>query len=596
MKKQNDKLWKLRHSAAHVMADAVKRLYPGVKLGIGPAIEEGFYYDFDFSSCRKKSGGELKNSFLTPEDLPEIEKEMGKIISENSSFVCQDVSMASAEKIFKKAKETYKLELLKELKEEKITLYGHGDFQDLCKGPHVEKTGDIQAFKLLSVAGAYWRGKETNPMLQRIYGAAFPDPKTLRKFLKLREEAQKRDHRKLGKELELFSFNDLVGAGLPLFHPKGAMLRQIIVDYITKKHIEKGYSLISSPHILRSDIWIRSGHYEHYKEHMYVFEIDNKEFAVKPMNCPGHILVYASRIRSYREFPIRYFELGNVYRHEKSGVLHGLLRVRGFTQDDAHIFCLRQGAEKEIIGVLEFVEETLKTFGFDEFEVELSTRPEKYIGTVTDWEEATSALKNALEAKKIKYEINEGDGAFYGPKIDIKLKDALGRAWQCATIQCDFALPERFDLKYIDSSGNEKRPIVLHRVILGSLERFIGALIEHYGGDFPLWLAPVQIKIIPIAEDCVGYGEKIKQELLKLGFRVEIDARDEKMQRKIRDAEMTKIPYMFIVGKKEQEAGTVSLRGRKNGNLGNFSAQDVIALLQKEQSEKRSSAAPDPTV
>jgi len=568
------------------MADAVKRLYPGVKLGIGPAIEEGFYYDFDFSSCRKKSGGELKNSFLTPEDLPEIEKEMGKIISENSSFVCQDVSMASAEKIFKKAKETYKLELLKELKEEKITLYGHGDFQDLCKGPHVEKTGEIQAFKLLSVAGAYWRGKETNPMLQRIYGAAFPDPKTLRKFLKLREEAQKRDHRKLGKELELFSFNDLVGAGLPLFHPKGAMLRQIIVDYITKKHIEKGYSLISSPHILRSDIWIRSGHYEHYKEHMYVFEIDNKEFAVKPMNCPGHILVYASRIRSYREFPIRYFELGNVYRHEKSGVLHGLLRVRGFTQDDAHIFCLRQGAEKEIIGVLEFVEETLKTFGFDEFEVELSTRPEKYIGTVTDWEEATSALKNALEAKKIKYEINEGDGAFYGPKIDIKLKDALGRAWQCATIQCDFALPERFDLKYTDSSGGEKRPIVLHRVILGSLERFMGALIEHYGGDFPLWLAPVQVKVIPIAENCVEYGAEITKKLLKLGFRVEMDSRDEKMQRKIRDAEITKIPYMVIVGKREEESGTVSLRSRKNRNLGTLKQEELIELLQKEERTK----------
>lgn len=586
MKKQNDELWKLRHSAAHVMADAVKRLYPGVKLGIGPAIEEGFYYDFDFSSCRERSGADLKNHFLTPEDLPKIEKEMEKIISEDMRFVCRDVSKASAEKIFKKAKETYKLELLKELEEKKVTLYKHGEFQDLCKGPHVEKTGEIRAFKLLSVAGAYWRGKETNPMLQRIYGAAFRDKKALRKFLKLREEAQKRDHRKLGKELELFSFNELVGGGLPLFHPKGAMLRQIIVDYITEKHIEKGYHLISSPHILRSDIWIKSGHYEHYKENMYVFEIDNKEFAVKPMNCPGHILVYASRIRSYREFPIRYFELGNVYRHEKSGVLHGLLRVRGFTQDDAHIFCLRQGAEKEIIGVLDFVEETLKTFGFGEFEVELSTRPKKYIGTVTDWEEATNALKNALEAKKIKYEINEGDGAFYGPKIDIKLKDALGRAWQCATIQCDFALPERFDLKYTDSSGKEKRPIVLHRVILGSLERFMGALIEHYGGDFPLWLAPVQVKVIPIAENCIEYGADLTKKLLKLGFRVEMDSRDEKMQRKIRDAEITKIPYMVIVGKREEESGTVSLRSRKNRNLGSLKQEELIELLQKEERTK----------
>jgi len=593
MKKHDGELQKIRHSAAHVMADAVRRLYPGVKLGMGPAIEEGFYYDFDFSSCKAKSREISKSHFLTPEDFPKIEKEMARIIAENLYFECRQVKKSEAEKIFKKMKETYKLELLKELKEDTVTLYKHGDFLDLCKGPHLEKTGEIGAFKLLSVAGAYWRGKETNPMLQRIYAASFKEKKELSEFLKLREEAQKRDHRKLGKELELFSFNDLIGAGLPLYHPKGAILRQIIADHITAKHLEKGYRLISSPHILKSDIWIRSGHYDFYKENMYIFEIDGQEFAVKPMNCPGHILVYASRIRSYREFPIKYFELGNVYRHEKSGVLHGLLRVRGFTQDDAHIFCLQGGAEKEIIAVIDFVEETLKTFGFNEFEVELSTRPEKYIGSEEDWAEATDALKNALKTKKMKYEINEGDGAFYGPKIDIKLKDALGRAWQCATIQCDFALPERFDLKYIDSSGNEKRPIVLHRVILGSLERFIGALIEHYGGDFPLWLAPVQIKIIPIAEDCVGYGEEIKKELLKLGFRVEIDVRDEKMQRKIRDAEMIKIPYMFIVGKKEQEAGTISLRSRKNGNLGNFSRQDAAALLQKEQKEKKSFTSPN---
>jgi threonyl-tRNA synthetase len=573
-KKKDEKLQKIRHSAAHVMADAVEKLFPGTKLGIGPAIEEGFYYYFD---CEKT---------FTPEDLPKIEKEMVRIIKDNLAFKEKVVDKKEAKKIFKGKGETYKLELLDELGEEEISIYEHGDFVDLCKGPHVSRTGEIGAFKLLSVAGAYWRGSESNPMLQRIYGTAFEDKESLEKFLKVREEAKKRDHRKLGKELDLFSFDDVMGAGLVLYHPKGAMLRQFVVDYITKKHIERNYKLISSPHILKSDIWIQSGHYDYYKEHMYIFKSEAQEFAVKPMNCPGHILVYASRTRSYREFPIRYFELGTVYRHEKSGVLHGLLRVRGFTQDDAHIFCLQDQVEEEVINVINFVAETLKDFGFEDFEVELSTRPEEHIGTEADWETATNALKKALEQKQLQYEINEGDGAFYGPKIDIKLKDALGRAWQCATIQCDFALPERFNLKYTDHHGKEQRPVVLHRVILGSLERFIGALIEHYGGDFPLWLAPVQVMIIPIAEAHVEYGGKVKGALSLKGFRAEIDTRDEKMQKKIRDAELEKIPYMLILGDRESEKGEISFRNRKTGDKGTLNIDGFVKQLQEEIEEK----------
>ena len=574
-KKQDENLQKLRHSTAHVMADAVKRLFPGTKLGIGPSIEEGFYYDFD---CEQT---------FTPEDLPKIEKEMDRIIKENASFEKKSVTKKEAKKLFKERGESYKLELLEDLPEEdEITVYKHGDFVDLCKGPHVERAGDIGVFKLLSVAGAYWRGIETNPMLQRIYGTAFKDKKSLEEFLTLREEAKKRDHRKLAKELDLFSFNDIMGAGLVLYHPKGAMLRQLVVDYITDKHIKKGYQLISSPHILKSDIWVKSGHYDYYKEHMYIFKSEGQEFGVKPMNCPGHILVYASKTRSYREFPMRYFELGTVYRHEKSGVLHGLLRVRGFTQDDAHIFCLPEQVEEEVVNVIDFVADTLKDFGFDEFEVELSTRPEKFIGEEEDWETATNALKKALQMKGIEYGINEGEGAFYGPKIDIKLKDALGREWQCATIQCDFALPERFDLTYADKSGKEKRPIVLHRVILGSLERFIGALVEHYGGDFPLWLAPLQAMIIPIAEAHVGYGKEVKEFLSSKGFRVEIDARDEKMQKKIRDAELGKIPYMIIVGAREKEKKALSVRSRKQGDIGSLGWDEFVGRLNGEISKK----------
>ena len=583
--KQKEQLQALRHSAAHVMADAVKRLYPGVKLGIGPAIEDGFYYDFDFSSCEMR--GSKQSNFLTPEDLPNIEKEMNKIIEEKQSFINETISSEEAKKLFSDNGETYKVELINDLGDEEITIYKHGSFLDLCKGPHIETTGGIKAFKLLSVAGAYWRGDEKNSMLQRIYGTAFMDKKQLRQYLHLREEAGKRDHRKLGKEMELFSFNEMVGAGLVLYHPKGAILRQVIADYITKKHLQKGYQLISSPNILKSDIWIKSGHYDYYKDNMYIFDSEEQEYAVKPMNCPGHILVYASKGRSYREFPIRYFELGNVYRHEKSGVLHGLLRVRGFTQDDAHIFCLREQVEDEVMKVIDFVEETLQVFGFEDFEIELSTRPEKSIGTDEDWNAATEALEKALKTKELKYDINEGDGAFYGPKIDIKLKDALGRSWQCATIQCDFALPERFDLTYVSQTGEEKRPIVLHRVILGSLERFIGALIEHYGGDFPFWLAPVQLKIVPITEKHIAYGETIAEQLREKGYRVEIDSRNEKMQKKIRDAEIAKIPYMLVVGDKEEQEKTVALRGRKKGSLGTPSIDELIEKLQQETDNKK---------
>ncbi|MCK4851892.1 MAG: threonine--tRNA ligase, partial [Candidatus Omnitrophica bacterium] len=555
---------------------AVKRLFPKATLGIGPAIEDGFYYDFD------------PEKPFTPEDLSRIEEEMARIIRQDLRFERKTATREEAGKIFRAKNEKYKLELLDGLGDEEISLYTHGDFIDLCRGPHVESTGNIRAFKLLSVAGAYWKGSEGNPMLQRIYGTAFEDKGELEEFLRLREEAEKRDHRKLGRELQLFSFNEMVGAGLVLYHPKGAMLRQIIADYITAEHIKKRYQLISSPHILKSDIWVRSGHYDYYRENMYVFESDKQEFAVKPMNCPAHIVVYASQKRSYREFPIRYFELGSVYRHEKSGVLHGLLRVRGFTQDDAHIFCLRKQAEAEIGGVIDFVKEVLDVFGFPDFEVELSTKPEKHIGTDDDWEAATRALKNALETKGLAYDINEGDGAFYGPKIDIKLKDALGRAWQCATIQCDFALPERFDLMYTDSDGEEKRPIVLHRVILGSLERFIGALIEHYGGAFPLWLAPVQVMVIPISEAHAGYGSELGEFLRGRSLRAEVDTRSEKMQKKIRDAELSKVPYMAVVGAREMEEGTVSVRSRKHGKTVVMEKDAFVERLCKEIEAKRS--------
>ena len=557
------------------MADAVKKLYPKAKLGIGPAIADGFYYDFDIDTA------------ITPEDLPRIENEMKKIIKENSEFTYQEVPKKEAISLFEKLGENYKLELIEGLKESKVSIYRHGNFIDLCKGPHIARTGDVKAFKLTSIAGAYWKGIETNAMLQRIYGTAFETKEEMEKFLKLQEEAKKRDHRILGKKLDLFSFNAKMGAGLVLYHPKGAILRTEIEDYIKREHIKRDYQPIISPHILNSDIWVQSGHYEYYKDNMYIFQIEGKEFAVKPMNCPGHILVYQSKKRSYRDLPLRFFELGSVYRHEKSGVLHGLLRVRGFTQDDAHIFCLRSQVEDEILKVLDFVEDTLKVFGFNEYSVEISTRPKKSIGTDEEWKEATDALKSSLKKRKIAFEVNEGEGAFYGPKIDIKLKDALGREWQCATIQCDFALPERFGLSYTDNDGKEKKPIMLHRVILGSVERFIGALIEHYGGNFPLWLAPVQVVVIPITSKENEYAKEIEKRMKENDIRVITDTRDEKMQKKIREHELDKVPYFIIAGGREKDEKKISVRSKSKGNLGVMLLEDFLETLAKEIKEKK---------
>ncbi|MFH1790568.1 MAG: threonine--tRNA ligase [Candidatus Omnitrophota bacterium] len=574
MKNKTDGLEILRHSASHVLADAVKRLFPGTRLGIGPAIADGFYYDFDTVKPFEEA------------DLTRIEEEMRKIIKEDTPFTVREMPRKDAVKLFSDRGEDYKVKLLNEIAEDKVTLYSHGAFTDLCRGPHVKSTGEIKAVKLLSIAGAYWHGIETNPMLQRIYGTAFFSQDELDKYLKMREELKKRDHRKLGRELDLFSFHDEVGAGLVLYHPKGALIRTIIEEYMRKEHLRRDYQLVISPHILKSDIWVKSGHYDYYRENMYFFDIEGSEFAVKPMNCPGHILVYQSRKRSYRDLPLRLFEPGTVYRHEKSGVLHGLLRVRGFTQDDAHIFCLKEQAEGEIKKVIDFILETLKVFGFNDFSVELSTRPEKSIGNDGDWTSATAALETALKGKGIAYDVNEGEGAFYGPKIDIKLKDAFGREWQCATVQCDFALPERFDLKYTDTDGSEKRPIMLHRVILGSMERFMGALIEHYGGAFPLWLAPTQVTMIPITDKQNDYAESVCLKLRSEGIRAEVDARTEKMQKKIRDAETQKIPYMAVVGEREAAGGKIAVRSRHKGDLGARDIQGFTDMIKAEIEKK----------
>ncbi len=569
----------LRHSTSHVMAHAVKELYPECKLGIGPSIEDGFYYDFD------------RTEPFTPDDLGKIEEKMKEIIAKNLKFEKKILKKKEAADLFKKMNEKYKLELIEEIPNAEVSIYKEGDFIDLCKGPHINSTGEIKAFKLLSIAGAYWRGSEVNPMLQRIYGTAFESKKELEVHLQNIEEAKKRDHRKLGKELELFNiYYDDVGPGLIVYHPKGAILRMVIEDFIRKEHLKRGYEIVIGPHIMRSNIWIKSGHYGYYKENMYTFKIENDEYAVKPMNCPGHILVYGSKKRSYKELPIRYFELGTVYRNEKSGVLHGLLRVRGFTQDDAHIFCLREQLQDEVVSVIDFVIDVLKIFGFEEFAVEISTRPPKYIGAPENWEEAQNVLESALKRKGIEYKVNEGEGAFYGPKIDIKLKDALKREWQCATIQCDFNLPERFGLTYVGKDGKEYRPIMLHRVILGSLERFIGALIEHYGGNFPLWLAPVQVAIIPISsksERQMEFAGKTKEKLEKEGLRTSVYLGDDTINYKIRDAEAEKIPEIVVLGDREVESGSVSVR--RNGQVikGAIKLEDYIKELKEKIENKR---------
>lgn len=568
---------KLRHSCSHIMAQAVKELWPEVKVTIGPAIDTGFYYDFD------------KKEPFSDEDLAKITKKMRQIIERKPAFTQSLMNRDEAIDMFNKMGETYKVELIQGIADDQVSIYKTGnEWFDLCKGPHVADAGQIKGFKLLSVAGAYWRGDETKPMLQRIYGTAFFSQKELDDYLKMLEEAQKRDHRKIATQLDLFHiYHDTAGAGLIFYHPPGAMLRKIMEDYIKTAHLDNGYDLVMTPNILKGKLWEISGHSDHYKDNMYYFKVDQEEYAVKPMNCPGHILIFQSKIRSYRDLPIRYFELGTVYRQEKAGVLHGLLRVRGFTQDDAHIFCRVDQIKEEVMKVIDFVFKVMKDFGFENLDIELSTQPANSMGRQEDWDAATKALKESLEEKKIKFQINEGDGAFYGPKIDIKLKDAIGRQWQCGTIQCDFNLPQRFELKYIGEDGKESRPIMLHRAIMGSLERFIGTLIEHYAGNFPAWLAPTQVAVIPIKTEQNEFAQKIKDELLSDNIRVMIDNSNETLGKRIREATLKKIPYVLVIGQKELEASQVSVRKRGGEDLGVMSPGSFLALLQKEIVDKK---------
>lgn len=564
----------IRHSTAHVMAQAVKRIYGNVKLAIGPTVKNGFYYDFDLDTP------------LTHGDIEKIEEEMNKIINEDLKFKRKDVSREEALKLMSEKGEDYKVQLINDLDEsENISLYEQGDFTDLCRGPHIPSTKFIKAFKLTSVAGAYWRGSEKNKMLQRIYGVAFATKKELDKYLNMIEEAKKRDHRKLGRELRLFEIMD-EGPGFPFFLPKGVVLKNILIDYWRKLHNKAGYVEIETPIMLNKELWIRSGHWDHYKENMYTSMIDDKEFALKPMNCPGGMLVYKSEGHSYRDLPLRVGELGRVHRHELSGALHGLMRVRAFTQDDAHIFMLPEQIKSEILGVIKLIDEVYGTLGF-KYNIELSTRPEDSMGSDEEWTMAESSLKEALDEGGLDYKINEGDGAFYGPKIDFHIEDSLGRSWQCGTIQLDFQLPQRFELEYIGSDGEKHRPIVIHRVIFGSIERFIGILIEHFAGKFPVWLVPVQVKVLPISDNFVEYGSEVIGKLREAGIRCEIDNRSEKIGYKIREARNERVPYMIIVGEQEKTHGNISLRSREGGDEGSTSLEEFIARVQKEEKEKK---------
>ena len=558
------------HTTSHIMAQAIKRIYgDSVKLTIGPSIANGFYYDFDVEKP------------FTEEEIAKIEEEMKKIIKENLEITRYTLPRQEAIQLMKDRKEPYKVELIEDLPEgEEISFYDQGEFKELCAGPHIMSTGGIKAFKLLSSSSSYWRGDETKQTLQRIYGISFPKASMLEEYLNMLEEAKKRDHKKLGKELELFMLLP-EGPGFPFFLPKGMVLRNILEDFWRKKHIANGYQEIKTPMILNEELWHRSGHWDHYKDNMYTTKIDEQDYALKPMNCPGGMLVYKSKMHSYKEFPIRLGELGLVHRHEKSGQLNGLFRVRCFTQDDAHIFCLPDQIESEIVNLMHLINEVYSIFGFS-YTVELSTRPEDSMGSDEDWNMAENALKKALEDQGMEYQLNEGDGAFYGPKIDFHIKDCLGRDWQCGTIQLDFQMPERFDLTYIGEDGEKHRPVMLHRVVFGSIERFIGILIEHYAGAFPTWLAPVQVKLLPIADSHKQYAEKLKAELEKNGIRVELDDRQEKIGYKIREAQLQKIPYMLILGDKEVEANAVGVRSRKDGDIGQMQLQDFIAKVQKE--------------
>ncbi len=573
--KAGDPLYALRHSAAHVMAQAVKRLYPQTKLAIGPPIEDGFYYDLDLPQK------------LTEEDLPKIEAEMAKIIKENHSFQQSFMNKTEAIKLFKQHGERYKLDIIDGIPDAQVSLYSDGEFMDLCEGPHVKATGEVKAVKLLSVAGAYWRGDEHNAQLQRIYGTAFPTAAELDAYVKRLEEAKRRDHRRLGTELGLFSFQELAGPGVVFYHPKGALIRSLIEDYVKQRHLERGYELVATPHIFRTDIWQRSGHLDYYKDYMFLFESEEQSFGIKPMNCPGHILIYQSALRSYRELPLRFFEMGTVYRNEKSGVLHGLLRVRGFTQDDAHIFLREDQLVGEIEQILDFAFDVLKAFGFAEHEIELSTRPEQCIGSPQSWEHAEGALRQALTSRGLRFAVHEGAGAFYGPKIDLKIKDALGRSWQCGTIQCDFALPERFDLTYAAADGKPHRTIMVHRALLGSVERFFGMLIEHYAGALPVWLSPVQVVVIPIGDKFLDYARQVTQALRARGVRVHLDERNEKMQAKIRDAQLQQVPYMAVVGEREAQSRSVAVRHRRNGDLGAMGLEPFAERVSQENASRQ---------
>ncbi|MDA3813725.1 MAG: threonine--tRNA ligase [Candidatus Cloacimonetes bacterium] len=565
------------HSTAHLLAQAVKELFPNVKVTIGPAIENGFYYDFD------------KEIPFTDKDLEKIEQKMKELSKQNAVYKRQELSKVEAVRLFSELKEDYKLELLEEIPDDEIiSAYTQGNFTDLCRGPHILDTGKIKAIKLLKTSGAYWRGDSKNKMLQRIYGVSFPSNKELNIFLYNLEEAKKRDHRKIGKELDLYSFSDEVGPGLVLWHPKGAMMRSIVEDYWKKRHFADGYQIVQTPHIGKAGLWEKSGHLEFFKESMYsAIEVDDMEYYLKPMNCPFHIAIYQDQKRSYRELPIKYAEMGTVYRYENSGSLHGLMRVRGFTQDDAHIICTPDQLDNEIEEVVEFSLNILKAFGFKDFEIYLSTMPEKAVGEKADWDKAALSLKKALEKLEIDYEVDEGGGAFYGPKIDIKIKDALNRSWQCSTIQFDFNLPTRFEMEYIGEDNQPHRPFMVHRALLGSLERFFGTLIEYHAGNFPIWICPTQVKVLPISDHYIDYAKQVNTELIKNGIRSEVDFKNEKIGYKIREAELMKIPYMFIVGQKEMESGSVSVRRHGEGDLGSFLIGEFINKILSEVEERK---------
>ncbi len=563
------------HSSSHIMAQAVQELFPGVKLAIGPPIDEGWYYDFEVDKP------------FAPEDLERIEKKMAEIVKENAPFTCKVWNRTEAIEYYRANDAPYKVEILEEIEDDTVTFYYQSRFEDLCRGPHIPSTGIVKAVKLTATSGAYWRGDENRQMLQRIYGVSYPKQAMLDDYLHRLEEAKRRDHRVIGKQLELFTVTEDVGAGLILWLPKGSRVRHEIENFWRAEHLSHGYELVYSPHVANRNLWHLSGHADFYDENMFrPMDVDERQYQLKPMNCPFHIMMYKARLWSYRDLPLRWAELGTVYRYERAGVLHGLMRVRGFTQDDAHHFVTHEQMESELVWLLEFCVHILRSFGFSDYQINLSTRPAKAIGEPADWERAERGLQAALDTSGLPYAIDEGEGAFYGPKIDILIRDAIGRSWQCSTIQFDFSLPERFDLSYTDSDGQNKRPYMIHRALLGSIERFFGVLVEHYAGDFPLWLAPVQARLLTITDDQLPVAEEIAAKMTAAGLRVDVDRRSEKVGAKIRDAELLKIPYMFIIGKREAENGTLSVRRHKIGDEGSLSVDDTISRLTAEIASK----------